>query len=313
MRKIKVLLVLFTFIAINASWAQSTSVYEFLKVDMSPRAASLGGSFVSNGDDPDVIFYNPAGIQLLENSPVSFSYVNYLMDINLASLAYSKNIEGIGRFAAAVKYINYGTFTGADESANKTGNFSANELALIVGYANALEENFYYGANVKFIYSGIDHYSSSAFAFDLGLHYSVPDQNLELGASALNLGKQFSTYDGVKEDLPLDIEVGVSKKLAHLPLRLSLDFHRLNEKRDNFGDHFKGFSFGGEFTLSKVLTLRLGYDNEKRDELKIGSTSGLAGFNIGVGIKIKTYQFNYGFSSFGQIGSLQRIGVSTSL
>ena len=105
----------------------------------------------------------------------------------------------------------------------------------------------------------------------------------------------------------------LSKKLEHLPLRLSLDFHKLNEERDDFVQRFKAFSVGAEFTLSRVLTLRLGYDNEKRNDLKIGSFAGIAGFNVGFGAKIKGYNFSYGFSSMGAIGELHRIGVTTTL
>ena len=72
----------------------SQNTYEFLRVDMSARAASLGGTFVSNHDDPNVIFYNPAGINLLTESPISFSFVKHLLDINLASLSYSTEFEG---------------------------------------------------------------------------------------------------------------------------------------------------------------------------------------------------------------------------
>jgi hypothetical protein len=291
--------------------AQNT--YEFMRLDMSARAGALGGSFVSNNDDPDVIFYNPAGMQLLTDNPISFSFVKHLLDINLASLSYSTEFEGIGRFGAAVKYINYGSFEGADEFANKTGEFSAGEVALILGYANQLDENFYYGTNAKFIYSGIEKYSSSAIAFDVGLHYAFPSEQVNIGFSILNIGTQLSSYINTKEDLPLDFVIGISKRLEYLPVRLSLDFHKLNEERDEFFDKLKAFTVGAEFTLSKALRLRLGYDNEKRSELKIGSFAGIAGFNAGLGAIISSYRFDYGFSSMGPIGELHRISVSTTL
>lgn len=291
--------------------AQST--YEFLRLDMSARAGALGGSFVSNNDDPDVIFYNPAGIQLLTDNPISFSFVKHLLDINLASVSYSTEFDDIGRFGAAVKYINYGTFKGADENGRLTNDFGAGEAAFIIGYANRLDENFYYGANAKFIYSGIADRSSSAIGFDVGLHYSLSSEQLNVGFAILNAGTQISSYYNLKEDLPLDFVIGISKRLEYLPLRLSLDFHKLNEDRDDFFQKFKAFTVGAEFTLSKTLRLRFGYDNEKRTELKIGSFAGIAGFNAGLGIVITDYRFDYGFSSMGAIGELHRISVSTVL
>lgn len=295
------------------SFTYSQNTFDFLRLDGSARAGALGGSFVSNNDDADVIFYNPAGIKLLEGNPTSFSFFKHLMDINLATLSYSTEYEDIGRFGAAIKYINYGTFEGSDEFGVRTGEFGVNEMALVVGYANQLDENFYYGANAKFIYSGIADRSSTAIAVDLGLHYAIPDKNWNFGFAVLNLGSQLSKYYNTSEDLPLDIIVGVSKRLENLPLRLSVDFHKLNQDRDDFTQRFKAFTVGAEFTLSKIMKLRFGYDNERRLEFKIGTTAGIAGFNAGLGVKVSDYQFDYGYSSLGSVGGLHRIGISTSL
>jgi len=288
------------------------NTYEFLRVGLSPRAAALGGSFVAATDDPDVIFYNPAGIYNLEETPVSFSYVNHLLDINLASLSVTRNIEGIGKFGASVQYINYGTFPRTDEYANKNGEFGAGEFAFSAAYAGLIDENFVYGANIKFIYSGIAEYSSTAAGIDVGLQYLIPEENFSFGFAVSNIGTQLSKYVSTNEELPLDVSLGASKRLLHLPLRFFVDFHKLNERQNKIFNRLKNFSFGGEFTLSKVLKLRAGFDNEKRTELKIGSFAGLAGFAIGLGITVKDYQFNYAYSSMGQIGALHRIGVNTN-
>ncbi len=305
-------LLLLTILLTTSSFSQNNT-YEFLRLDMSARAGALAGSFVANSDDPNVIFYNPAGLNALNGNLVSFSFIKHLLDINLASLAYSTEVEGIGRFGGAVEYINYGTFQGATEVGLKTSEFGAGEVAFVLGYANQLDENFFYGANVKFIYSSIEKYSSSALGFDLGLHYEIPSNEMSVGFSVLNIGTQLSSYITTKEELPLDVMVGVTKKLEHLPLSLSLDFHRLNKEQDNFGSRFKAFAVGAEFTLSRVLRLRLGYNNQRRSDLKIGSFAGIAGFNVGIGMHIKDYNFDYGFSSMGLIGALHRISVSTSL
>ena len=303
------LFIVFIF-SISISFGQTT--YRFLDVDMSARAAALGGSFVTNNDDVDVLFSNPAGMGFLEKNPVSLSFVKHLMDINLFSLAYSTEFENIGRFGTAIKYINYGTFEGADDFGNRTGEFNAGDFAFILGYTNEFSENFYYGANAKVIYSSIEEQSSSAVALDLGVNYEIPSQKLNLAAAVLNLGTQLSSYIDTKEDLPLDITIGISKRLENLPVRLSLDFHQLNKERDEFYQHLKGFTVGAEFYLSEVFTLRFGYDNEARSDLKVGSSSGIAGFNGGLGLKISEYVFNYGYSSMGTIGAMHRIGLATT-
>ena len=114
-----------------------------------------------------------------------------------------------------------------------------------------------------------------------------------------------------KEDLPIDVAVGASVVPRGLPLLLNLNFHKLNEDVDAFADRFKSFSVGGEFTLSKVILLRFGYNNEQRRELKVGSSSGLAGFSGGVGVTVKSYKVDYALSSLGKIGNLHRISIGT--
>ena len=302
MKKTSVFVLLF-FIAASQHLAQST--YDFLRIDMSARSAALGGTYVSNANDPDVIFFNPAGFKTIENTPFSFSFVKHLMDINSASLASTFEISSLGKFGAAVQYINYGSFDKTDEFGNNTGTFGAGDLSLMVGYANSLSENFHYGINLKFIYSKIDEYSSTGLAGDIGLQYLVPESGWNFGFSVLNLGSQMYYYSYTRENLPTSVQLGLSKKLAHTPLELFFAFSRLNA--DNRFDYFNA---GVEFTLSKVIQLRFGFNNNERKELKIGSSAGLAGFNFGLGVNLNTYKFNYAFSSMGAIGALHRIGIS---
>lgn len=303
---------LFVFIILLTASNQAQNIYEFLRLDNSPRAAALAGSFVANGDDPNVMFYNPAGIKALQNKPASFSFLKHLEDINSASLVYSQEINDWGRFAAGIQYINYGNFIEADQFANKLGEFGAGDLAFTLGYANQLDENFFYGVNVKFIYSSIADYSSTGLATDIGLQYHIPEERWSFGFSILNLGSQLTSYVYTTENLPLDVRFGFAKTLQNLPLTFFASLNKLNEKHEKFGDRFTQFTFGGEFKLSNTLRLRLGYDNQKRKELKVGSSAGLAGFNMGLGIKITDYMFDYGFSSMGLIGAMHRVGISTS-
>ncbi len=303
---------LFLLLFISTSvFAQNT--YEFLRLDTSPRAAALAGSFVASNDDPNVIFYNPAGTYFLKGSPISFSFLKYLMDINSASLAYSREVEDIGRFTAAIQYINYGNFTQATSDGIKTGEFSAGDIAFLVSYANTLGENFYYGATAKFIHSSIADRSSSGYAFDFGLHYAIPESNWNFGFAVLNLGNQLSSYFDTKEDLPLDMRLGFTKQLEKLPFKFYWSFNRLNDKKDNFFDRFKNITAGGEFLFKSGFRFRFGYDSQKRKDLKIGTTAGLAGFNVGIGFNVSSYTIDYSFSSLGSIGSLHRFGISTAL
>ena len=293
--------------------AQETTAFSFLRNDVGARAAALAGSVVSLTNDPAGLFVNPASLGTLETPAAAAGFFKHLLDINAGYAVYGEALEGIGAVGAGVLYTNYGTFDRMDEFGNATGTFSASDMALSVGYSNALQENLTYGAAVKFIYSSIAGYTSTAAAADAGILYRVPESRLTLGASIRNMGRMITTYAGVNEQLPLDIAIGASIVPRGLPLLLNVDFHRLNENPGSFIDRFGAFTVGGEFTLSRVFRARFGYNNQARKDLQTGTTAGLAGFSAGIGITVDTYQVDYALSSLGVIGNLHRISVGMTL
>ncbi|MDH3252208.1 MAG: type IX secretion system protein PorQ [Ignavibacteria bacterium] len=292
------------------SVAGSNTTYDFLRNDVGARAAAMAGSFVSMTEDPTVLFYNPAALSTLGTPQGSIGFFKHLLDINSGYVSYSQSVNDVGNFGAGVVFTNYGSFDETDDIGNTLGTFSANDFAFVLGYSNVLDENLYYGANVKFIYSKIAGYSSTGIAGDVGILFRVPDSRLTFGASIRNVGSQLTSYLSTREDLPLDVAIGASVVPRGLPLLLNLNFHKLNEEVDTFGDRFRAFSIGGEFTLSSVLRARFGYDNERRKELKIGTSAGLAGFSGGLGITISEYTVDYALSSLGKVGSLHRISIA---
>ena len=292
--------------------AGSASTYSFLRNDASARAAALAGSFTTVTNDPNSIFYNPAGLAAISGASGSIGFFKHLMDINAGSASYSTEIEDWGRFGAGIIYTNYGSFAETDAAGTELGTFSANDLALSIGYAASVEENLYLGGAVKFIYSGLADYTSTAVAADIGILYAIPDSRLAFGASIRNLGAQLSTYNGTREDLPLDVSVGASVTPKGLPLLLNVGFHRLTDDAPTMGERFRYFTVGGEFTLSKVLQFRVGYDNARRKDFKIGSSADMAGFSAGVGILVSSYRIDYAMSSLGKAGLLHRFSLCTS-
>ncbi|HTS00296.1 MAG TPA: type IX secretion system protein PorQ [Bacteroidota bacterium] len=293
--------------------AQETTAFSFLRSDVGARAAALAGSVVSLTNDPASLFVNPASLGTLESPAGAAGFFKHLLDINAGYAVYGQALEGIGAVGAGVIYTNYGSFDRMDEFGNATGTFTAQDMALSLGYSNQLQENLTYGAALKFIYSSIAGYTSTAAAADAGILYRIPESRLALGASIRNMGRMISTYAGVTEPLPLDIAVGASIVPRGLPLLLNVNFHRLNENPGSFIDRFGAFTVGGEFTLSRVFRARFGYDNRSRQDLQTGTTAGLAGFSAGVGITVAAYQVDYALSSLGAIGNLHRVSVGMTL
>jgi hypothetical protein len=311
--KTQILVILAVILLISAKiiYSQDRPAFDFLKVDPSARASALAGAFESYTNDPNVIFYNPAGLSTVEGKKLSASFGKYLLDINFGTASYSMKYKDIGWFGVGVKYFNYGSFDYMDENGVATGGtFNASDLMVSVGYSNYLYDVVNYGVNAKFIHSKIADYNSSAVAFDFGLLYMIPSQQLNLALSVNNIGTQLDAYLDSREKLPLDVRVGFSKKLEHLPLQLSISFSNLNEDKDKFLQHFKSFAIGGEFTFSENVLARIGYSNERRQDLKLGSSLGIAGFSAGIGIRfLDKYSFDYSLNSLGKVGSTHRFNL----
>ncbi len=304
--------ILITILAFSLSFAGGRSTYEFLRLDISPRASSLGGNFIAMSDDPALLFYNPSGLATLQNNYAGVGFFKHLLDINLGYGVYTQKFKGLGNIGIGIIYINYGNFNQTDKYGNQLGTFSAGELAIIGGFSKELE-NLKYGINSKLIYSSIAGARSIAIAFDIGAMYILQEQELNIALTFNNIGTQLNRYITLKENLPFEIKFAISKKLEHLPLRLNIGVNKLNETTEKIFDKAKNFTIGGEFNVSENFDLRFGYNNERRQEMKITPTIDLTGFSFGLGLKVKNYRFDYSLISLGKIGSLHQIGLTIKI
>ncbi len=282
--------------------AQSAG-YTFLRTPVGARPAAMAASFVSVSKDAHNIYYNPAGLADLSRRAATFGYINNILDVQDFFGAYVMPHQQ-GSYGFALQYTDYGDFTRTNEFGEELGSFGANNVVAYFSYSRTHAERLLLGGNVKYIRSTLADFSSDAVALDLGaIYHSSLFDNLSFGAGIFNLGRVRKAFDGRKEDLPLTFQFGISKRLAHLPLLYSLTL--VGEPDENLQ-----FRAGGEFSLSQNAFLRLGYNTLGRDQ-KVGTDSDrFAGLSIGLGLDYRQYKFDYGMSSFGEIGNLNRLSVS---
>lgn len=305
-------------------WAQSSlnTSFRFLEMPSSARSAALGGQVVSlpNGDI-SLFHINPGYLNEDLNKSVSVSYINHISDINMASVNGAYYLKDIGTLAAGLRYMGYGSFTRTDAQGQSLGSFNAYDMALTFGIGRTYLKNLHYGATFDIIHSSYDIYHSTAVAFSFGFLYNYPNKDFTIGGAITNLGTQISTFDSRREPLPLDIRLGISRKLEHVPLRLSLTAHSLNRwnlwtfddaKKPGFTSNLlRHFNIGGEFLLSSNVELRLGYNRYQHEELKASNRLDFAGTSIGLGIHIDKYQFDISRNSFSQTGGYLQINLRT--
>jgi hypothetical protein len=299
MKKIFLLLFLFT----ASAFAADPIGFAFLRTPVGARPAAMGASFLAVSRDPHAIYYNPAGLANVPTRTGAFGYLNHILDIQSFFGAYI-HPHAHGSFGIAINYADYGEFTRTDELGVENGSFGASTLVAYLSYSQLRAERLLFGVNLKLIRAQLDQFTSDGFALDLGFIYqSTIMNNLTFAGGVFNLGKQRSAFIKTKERLPLNFQIGVSKKLAHLPLLYSLTLLKYQE------EDFR-LRAGGEFMLSKGLFMRLGYDTVGSDQ-KVGTSADrLAGISFGLGLTIHDYTLDYSLSSFGEVGSLNRLSFS---
>lgn len=86
------------FLFASVTYSQTgTGYFGFSNVPISATSAGLGGTNLSSyGDDVNQVTHNPALLDSSTIGAVSLSYLNYLTDINQASVAYAHLLDSIG-------------------------------------------------------------------------------------------------------------------------------------------------------------------------------------------------------------------------
>ncbi len=316
------------------------NTFAFLNNASSARIAAMGGDFLTISDnDITLAPSNPSLINSGMHNQLGVAYVDFYSGINYGNAAYSRTYDNVGSFVASLNYINYGKFPYADEAGNRNGEFNAGESAFSLGWGRELDSSFSIGANMKFIYSSFESYNSFGLAVDIAGSYRSDDRSFTASFIAKNIGRQLKTFNGGNnEPLPFELQLGLSKRLKHLPFRYSVLINHLekwdlryedpsiqntdpitgetiakNEAEVFVDNMMRHVVFGGELLIGKNLSLRGGYNYRRRQELKVVSKTAMIGFSWGIGIRISKFHLNYSRSTYHLSGSPNYITLSTNL
>lgn len=331
---------LFTNVFVAGAQIGGNNAYEFLNLTNPARTAALGsGNFLAIRDnDISLTLANPSLITTAVNNSLALSFTDSYSDIKYGFAMYGKDLGKLGSFVGSMQFADYGKFTYADASGVTAGEFKAGEYAFNLGWGRKLDSVFSIGANLKTIYSSLESYASFGLAVDVAGSYQNKN-GFTMSLAARNIGRQLSTYTSDNpESLPFEIQFGMSKRLKHLPFRYSVVLNHLekwnltyNDPNDNRLDPLTGEALnggskngfldkamrhvvvGGEFMPAKFLSFRLGYNYQRRQELKLSTRPATVGFSWGIGLKISKFNFSYARATYHLAGSPNFITLSTNL
>ena len=306
---------LFAVFAITATAQESQTEYNFLRLPVSAYAAALGAENITIIEvDPALMFSNPALAASVNDKTIGLSYMNYMDGVNYMSASFNKILKEKATLAGGIQYVNYGKMKQTDENNVQSGEFSASDIAIDAIFSYQLSERIVGGITAKFIMSYIGSYSSMAVGIDLGVNYYDPDREWSISAVAKNLGGEVKAYDEEFGKMPLDLQVGVSKTFAALPVRLSATLVDLTHYNYSFKNHI---ILGADVLLSQSLWIGAGYNFRRVEEMKISDgeseSSHGAGLSFGAGLNLERFKLNVAYGKYHVSSSSLVVNAAFSL
>ncbi len=316
--RIVLLILLLCALKLSAQTLGGNAVFNFLNQPNTAHLSSIGGvnnSSISN--DLGMAFHNPSLLRNGMHQQIStsfFSFAEGVKQIGLNGAWHVKKMETNAAFG--VQFVDYGTITQTDPSGNVLGYFKPVDYVVQLSLSRNYHENWWYGLTTKFVSSNYGQYRSSGIAFDMGVAYYDEANKWQASIVAKNMGTQLKTYDASqpKEELPFDLQAGISKRLLKAPFQFSLTAHHLHRLNILYSDSSFNASEGNDATkensvtqqvlshlvfsteifLSDKLQVNAGLNLLRRQSLNAYySTNGLNGFTFGFALLLDKLHARY--------------------
>lgn len=309
---------------------RGTSAAAFLEIGIGARAEAMGSAFTAVANDASALYWNVAGISNFSNVLITASHTNWLAESKFQHLGLVLPLGDFKAFGLSLTMLDY-----MDKQPVRTLRYpegtgeyyDASDLAIALSYAMNITGNFSFGITGKYIYQTIWHESASAFAADLGILYKTDLDGLSLGASISNFGNDMRLegrdlirpFDEDQQNYSND-KLNVILKTDEFSLPLLFRFGMAYEAT-LLSDHgFKiaadlihpsnnveSMNIGIEYGFRNILFLRGGYQSLFDDKSEAGLTLGL-----GVRNPLSDFldiEFNYAYSDWGKLKSVQRFSI----
>jgi tetratricopeptide (TPR) repeat protein len=262
-------------------------IFPSVNMDVGTRAEAMAGAFTAIADDVSAVYWNPAGLALMENNEIDMAYDKWFMDTYYSHLMAAIGLP-TGNLGVDIFYMNFGTFNRVSDSDVVTGTLaSPYSMEGSLAYGISLAPGFSAGITAKFMQQSMDVSSNIGVAADIGAIYKTGI--ISMGISAQNIGTSGGPYS-----LPMSAMLGFAVKAMDTSLNnllIDADCHYI------FKD-VPVVCIGAEYTYSKFLSLRLGYSYR----LGPNDVNGFTGPTAGAGINLNDIGFDYAFVPYGDLG-----------
>ncbi len=270
---------------------------ELLKIPLGARAIGMGEAFTALADDSSALYWNPAGLSLMNQKEATFMHSSLIEGIHYEHLAFVAPTDGYA-LGGNLSYLGYGGISGYNNSGVATGDVSAYSYILNGGISRLLTDSLSLGVSGGMVHETLADDSANTFTANAGALYLLPahpwNGDYRLGLAVQNLGPGLK-FINERAPLPRKIKIGsATQGLGKLPLNLTADVTLPNDN-DTY------ISLGSEYWFRDMVALRLGY---------VGSNDEGKGLRVGVGIKYAGLLLDYAYAGVGDFGATNRVSFS---
>jgi hypothetical protein len=332
-------LVLFSFLpAVGALQAQTLggqSAFAFLRLPSFPLINALGGANTSViTGDPAVAAHNPALLSATHHGQMTASFNALPGGIRQLGWMMTGGIERPGIvLSGGIDMFDYGTSVNTDAAGNILGDFRANDMAVRLSVGGHYLRHWHYGLNIKGAFSRYGIYRSAGLLADAGVNYLDSARGFQAGILFRNMGAQLRTYDLQPEDMPFDIQLGITQRLKYAPLQFSLTAQRLHRFDILYRDTAYLNDNGGRLTgggfpekvlrhlvfsvqgfVGERIDLALSYNFLRSGEMAVsGLANGMTGLSLGAGVNFRRLKIRYARSVYRPGAAFSQFAVTADL
>lgn len=296
------------------------SALTFLKNDLSPRSAGLGGANATLSGDAYAATLNPALAAEVKSITVGVSNMYFADGINHSLVSVMVPNKERGTFYGQVHMLNMGAEKVRTEFFPQgTGQyFTTYSLSAEAGYSRDLSERFSFGLGFKFLREQLAEYAANGLGADVGFLYRTDWRNLRFGATLQHFGTNATLRGNRVPDLlqrgqtvnvegypaPTHFKMGASMDAIRKDEHLLTVHLQLNHPNDNAENIRAGAEYIWANTLALRAGLKLGVDNERTPSAGIGYRQPIGGHML---------QIDYGVNPTRFLGLIHSVGISYAL
>ncbi len=281
---------------------KGTTAGSFLKLEVGPRAAALGGAYAGLSADATATFWNPSGLTVAPGMQLYFQNSALYAGMRQTFVAAALPLVPGWKLGFSVNHLNAGSFeeTTLTEPDGTGTRFTARDVALGASLAVQLTDHVSVGATAKFFEERIWYETSRAFAFDLGTLYRFTDLGIGVGMMLSNLGPTATMNNGLQltfrkekpPDYPGSPQVEAQLKTHDFPLPLMFT---LGVSVELLGPH-SAFVKSADNRVIIVASSNDAVDAPFRSNLGVEYTwRGMASFRAGYRLNYDTARGSLGF------------------